>query len=178
MGKIQTERKNKANQLKEKGNAAFHNKKYLDAEKFYSEAIELNTRSRPLWTSRAGCRNTMKKYEEAISDCDSGLSIDPKCSRSIIEKGIALVGLRRFDEAKEVFESLRPLGRYASADFHMKKLHDAQDRISQVKTCDQWPIQYRLYSDCSDKNLTKVDRKSRSQTYIEKNKSYFVIVIF
>ena len=82
----------------------------------------------------------MKKYEEAISDCDSALSIDPKCSRSIIEKGIALVGLRRFDEAKKVFESLRSLGKGASADFHLKKLRNAQERILHVKTYDQWTI--------------------------------------
>ena len=42
--------------------------------------------------------------------------------------------MRRFDEAKEVFESLRPLGREASADFYLKKLHDIQDRISPLNS--------------------------------------------
>ena len=92
---MQSERKNKANQLKNKGNSAFYNNKYLDAEKFYSEAIKMGMGSRPLWTNLAACRNLMKKYEDAISDCDTALSIDPKCSRSIIEKGIALMGLRQ-----------------------------------------------------------------------------------
>ena len=136
---MQSERKNKANQLKNKGNSAFYNNKYLAAEKFYSEAIKMDIGSRPLWTNLAACRNLMKKYEDAISDCDTALSIDPKCSRSIIEKGIALMGLRRFDEAKKVFESLRLLGRDASADFHLKKLHDSQDRISQLGL-GQWPL--------------------------------------
>ena len=135
MEKMQSEvmeKKNKTRQLKEMGNEAIQKKKYLEAEKFYSEALKIDIGSRPLWTNRAACRNFMKKYEEAISDCDTALSIDSKCTRSIIEKGIALLGLKQFDEAKAVFESLRPMGRGASADFHLKKLHDVQDRISQI----------------------------------------------
>ena len=124
MEKMQSEimdKKNKTRQFKEMGNEAIHKNKYLDAEKFYSEALKIDIGSRPLWTNRATCRNLMKKYEEAISDCDTGLSIDPKCTRTIMEKGIALLGLKRFDESKEIFESLRPLGREASAEFHLKK---------------------------------------------------------
>ena len=137
MEKMQSEvmeKKKKTRQLKEMGNKAIQKKKYLDAEKFYSEALKIDIGSRQLWTNRAACRNLMKKYEEAVFDCDTALSIDQKCTRSIMEKGIALVGLKRFDEAKEVFESLRPLGREASANFHLKKLHDIQDRISPLNT--------------------------------------------
>ena len=68
-----------------------------------------------------------EKYEEAISDCDNALSIDSKCTRSIIQKGNALLSLSRFDEAKECYESLRTLGESTSADTHLKKLHDIQD---------------------------------------------------
>ena len=121
-------KKTAAKEAKEKGNAAFQKKKYAEAEKLYSEAIELNIGSRPLWTNRAACRNTMKKYEEAISDCDTALSIDRKCTRSIIQKGKAHLGLSQFDEAKECYESLRSLGESSSAAFHLKKLHDIQVR--------------------------------------------------
>ena len=123
----------KAKQLKIMGNEAFQQRKYFEAEKLYSKAIELDVGSRPLWTNRAACRNTMKKYDGAISDCDQALSIDPKCTRSMIEKGNALLGLRRFDEANQVYESLRALGEDSSADLHLKKLRDAQDRILYFK---------------------------------------------
>ena len=122
------EKKIRARDLKVKGNAAFMKKKYEEAEKYYSEAIQLNIGYRPFWTNRAKCRNVMKKYQEAISDCDSALSIDPKCTKSITEKGNALLGLERFDEAKECYESLRPLGEDASAEKLLKKLHDVQER--------------------------------------------------
>ena len=128
--KIATEiiaKKHKARDLKEKGNAAFKKKKFEEAEKCYSEAIKLNIGFRPFWTNRASCRNVMKKYEEAISDCDSALSIDPKCTKTITQKGNAFLGLKRFDAAKECYESLRSLGGSASADIHLKKLHDIQE---------------------------------------------------
>ena len=71
--------------MKEKGNDAFKEKKYEDAEKFYSEALELNLDSRPIWTNRAVCRNTMKKHEAALADCISALSIDPKNTKKGIQ---------------------------------------------------------------------------------------------
>ena len=114
--------------LKEKGNLKFKRKNFEEAEKFYSEAIELNKGSRPLWTNRAICRNSMKKHEEAISDCESALSLNPKCTKSLVQKGNALIGLGLFDEAKICYESLRPLGEGALADSYLKKVHDAQER--------------------------------------------------
>ena len=121
------EKKIKARALKEKGNSAFMKQKFEEAERCYSEAIQLNIGYRPFWTNRAKCRNVMKKYEDAISDCDSALSIDLKCTQSITEKGNALLGLKRFDDAKECYESLRLLGEYALAEKLLKKLHEVQE---------------------------------------------------
>ena len=80
------EDKKRALKLKEKGNDAFKKKKYKVAEKFYTEALQLNLDSRPVWTNRATCRNTMEKHEDASADCLSALSIDPKNTK----KGIRI----------------------------------------------------------------------------------------
>ena len=71
----------------------------------------------------------MNKYEEAISDYDSALSINPKCSQSIEQKGNAFFGLNRFEEAKNCFESLRSLGENALAENFLKKIDDIQERV-------------------------------------------------
>ena len=76
------ENKEKALNLKEKGNDAFKRKKYEVAEKFYTDALRLNPDSRPIWTNRAICRNIMKKHEAALADCMSALSIDSKCKKA------------------------------------------------------------------------------------------------
>ena len=39
------------------------------------------------------------------------------------------MGLGRFDEAKEIYESLRSLDDSEAAELNLKKLHDAQDTI-------------------------------------------------
>ena len=125
-------KKQTALQLKKQGNAAIEQKKFENAEKFYTEALQLNLGSRPLWTNRAACRNILERYEEAISDCEIALSVDPKCIRTIIQKGNALVGLDRFDEAKDCYESLRSLGEGTKADNHLKNLYDVQGKISSI----------------------------------------------
>ena len=89
--------------------------------------------SRILWTNRAKCRNVMEKYEEAISDCDSALSINLKCSKTIEQKGIALMRLGCFDDSRTCFESLRPLGESALADTCIKKLDEIQEKAETVQ---------------------------------------------
>jgi len=72
------ENKKKALKLKEMGNDVFKLKRYEVAEKFYTKSLQMNLDSRPVWTNRAICRNTMKKHEDALADCLAALSIDPK----------------------------------------------------------------------------------------------------
>ncbi len=75
----------KAIKLKDQGNDAFKQKNFEDAEKIYSEALQMNLDSRPLWTNRAVCRNSMKKHEDALADCLDALSIDPKNTKKRFE---------------------------------------------------------------------------------------------
>ena len=128
------EKKTKAKELKQKGNAAFQKNNFKEAEKFYSEAIKLNTGSRPLWTNRAICRNRMEKFENALSDCDTALKIDPKCTKSISQKGNALVGLGRFDEAKKCYELLRTLGETSLAKSYLEKINHVPKKNSYINS--------------------------------------------
>ena len=82
------ENKKKALKLKEWGNDAFKKKKYEIAEQFYSKALEKNPDSRPIWTNRAKCRNTMENHEDALTDCISALSIDPKNTKKGIQTDV------------------------------------------------------------------------------------------
>ena len=112
-----------AKALKEQGNQLFKNKKYAEAEDCYSEALKIHPGCRILWTNRAICRNTMGKYNEAISDCNSALTIDPKCSKSIVHKGNAYLNSGNNDQARICFESLRTLGEENLAETYLKKLN-------------------------------------------------------
>ena len=116
------EKKTEAKALKDRGNQFFKDKKYVEAEQYYSMALKLHPGCRILWTNRAICRNTMRKFDEAISDCISALTIDPKCSKSIIQKGNAHLNSGNYDQARACFESLRELGEESLANTHLKKL--------------------------------------------------------
>ena len=72
----------RAKDLKERGKELFKWNIFEKAAECYSSAILLNPGDKQLWTNRAICRNSLKKYEEAISDCESALSIDPSCTKS------------------------------------------------------------------------------------------------
>ena len=48
--------------------------------------------------------------------------------KSITQKGNALLGLSRFDEAKACYESLRYLNERQLAESLLKKLHDTKGR--------------------------------------------------
>ena len=48
--------------------------------------------------------------------------------KSITQKGNAHFGLGQFDDARECYESLRPLGENSVADQYLKKLREAQER--------------------------------------------------
>ena len=115
------EMKIKARTLKEGGNQLFRNGRYVEAEKCYSEALKIHPGCRILWTNRAICRNTMGKFAEALSDCNSALTIDPKCSKSIVQKGNAFFKSGQIDQARECYESLRMIDENDLADTYLKK---------------------------------------------------------
>ena len=74
----------------------------------------------------------MKKHDEAILDCESALTINPKCTKSIAQKGNALLHIGLFDQAKVCYESLRLLGEGALANTYLKKLDDIQEKAETV----------------------------------------------
>ena len=49
-------------------------------------------------------------------------------TKTITQKGNALLGLGQFDEAKECYESLHEVGENSAADQYLKKLHDTQEK--------------------------------------------------
>lgn len=74
--------KKRAKDLKERGKELFKMNNFAKAAESYSSAILLNPGDKQLWTNRAICRIRMKKYEKAISDCESALSIDSRCIKA------------------------------------------------------------------------------------------------
>ncbi|KAJ7588129.1 hypothetical protein C8J56DRAFT_860833 [Mycena floridula] len=70
-----------AARLKDEGNALFVNKDFVEANKKYSEAIDLQP-SAVLYSNRAACRLNTKEYLGACDDSKMAIELDPTYARA------------------------------------------------------------------------------------------------
>ncbi|KAI7513888.1 U-box-domain-containing protein [Hortaea werneckii] len=64
-----------AEQLKDKGNLAFRNGSYAEAEDFYTQAIQKYSRNPLIFTNRANARLKLQQWDGAVNDCLKSLEI-------------------------------------------------------------------------------------------------------
>ena len=69
--------------LKEKGNALFKQKRYEDAIVFYNKAIKLNPNIEVLYSNKGTCEKCLKQYKESIRDYEKSLEINPKNTKNM-----------------------------------------------------------------------------------------------
>ena len=69
--------------LKEKGNALFKQKRYEDAIVFYNKALKLNPNVEVLYSNKGTCEKCLKQYKESIRDYEKSLEINPKNTKNM-----------------------------------------------------------------------------------------------
>ncbi|XP_051772341.1 tetratricopeptide repeat protein 31 isoform X1 [Ctenopharyngodon idella] len=70
------------------------------AVKYFTDAIKNNPKEYKLFGNRSYCYEKMFEYEKALTDADIALSMNPKWIKGLYRKGKALVGLKRYYEAR------------------------------------------------------------------------------
>ena len=90
-------------ELKKRGNAAFKNKSFLEAETLYTAAIKWNPNTTALYSNRCAARVEMAKFTDALEDGEKCVELKPDWSKSHFRVGQALAGLDRTDEALSAF---------------------------------------------------------------------------
>ncbi len=113
------ERKGKANELKTKGNKSYTDRKFLEAVKLYTRAIQISPTPDPVYFSnRAACVSRFPdlnskpsfpsigymyyekpEYEKAVEDCTAALNIDKMHVRSLNRRGTAYEKMGKLKEA-------------------------------------------------------------------------------
>ncbi|XP_030046750.1 tetratricopeptide repeat protein 31 [Microcaecilia unicolor] len=88
------------------GNEMAKFQRYKEAVPFFTEAIKLNPREYRLFGNRSYCYERMLQYTEALNDAEVALSLMPHWPKGYFRKGKALMGLKRYDEAKNTFEAV------------------------------------------------------------------------
>ncbi|KAM0905049.1 hypothetical protein ACQ4PT_017614 [Festuca glaucescens] len=90
-------------QLKLCGEKAVKRKDYRAASMFYSEAIELDPSDATLYSNRSFCHMQMPEADRALFDANTCIDLRPGWLKGYYRKGVALMFLKEYKEACDVF---------------------------------------------------------------------------
>lgn len=126
------EERAKAEEFKEKGNAAMKTGEYQKAADLYTEAIKIDLSNPVYRCNRSAAMMGMNKFEEAEEDAYVATQLDPKYAKAWSHMGMALLKRGQGKRAKRAYEkALEVAGKDASPAMH-KGLADAEARIKEV----------------------------------------------
>ncbi|GLB42705.1 putative tetratricopeptide repeat [Lyophyllum shimeji] len=111
------ERTRLAASFKEKGNAAYKDRRFAQAAVFYTRAIEVTPKPEPVfYSNRAACYVNMQppQLDLVVEDCDAALKLDSNYVKALNRRAIALEGLDRLDEALRDFTAATILDKFAN----------------------------------------------------------------
>ncbi|XP_029983242.1 sperm-associated antigen 1 isoform X1 [Sphaeramia orbicularis] len=97
---------------------------YEMAVKYFTDAIKYNPRETRLFGNRSLCYERMHQYENALSDADVALTMEPNWTKGLFRKGKALCGLKKYYEASLVYNDVLKLD--SSSKEAMQELKRAQ----------------------------------------------------
>ncbi|KAG8345002.1 putative Tetratricopeptide repeat [Trypanosoma vivax] len=95
-------------ELKGKGNDAFKAKKFEEAIEWYTKAIDLDPKaesSAPLYSNRAACWQNLGKFDNALADSESCISVRPEWLKGHFRKGVALQSMGNYDGAQKSLQN-------------------------------------------------------------------------
>ena len=144
--------------LKEKGNALFKQKRYEDAIGYYNKAIKLNPNQEVLYSNKGTCEKCLKEYKEAIRDYEKALEINPKNTKNMNRLASVYIIKGKIGDAKILQEKALNLEPYNSTFREQmtsieKILEDEiklEDKIKDKKFEDAEEVCKRLIEKVSD----------------------------
>lgn len=91
------------------GNRLAATGQYEMAVKYFTDAIKYNPRETRLFGNRSLCFERMHQYENALSDAEVALTMEPNWTKGLFRKGKALCGLKKYYEASLVYKDVLKL---------------------------------------------------------------------
>eukprot|EP00197_Chlamydomonas_leiostraca_P003143 CAMPEP_0202869786 /NCGR_PEP_ID=MMETSP1391-20130828/13229_1 /ASSEMBLY_ACC=CAM_ASM_000867 /TAXON_ID=1034604 /ORGANISM="Chlamydomonas leiostraca, Strain SAG 11-49" /LENGTH=507 /DNA_ID=CAMNT_0049550165 /DNA_START=71 /DNA_END=1594 /DNA_ORIENTATION=+ len=128
---VSDEDKAKAEQEKDKANAAFKAKHFLQAIDGYTRAIELNPNNAIYYANRAFANTKLENYGSAVADATKALEIDPKYIKAYYRRGDANFAMGR---CKLALKDLRLAAKVAPRDPDLrKKLGECEKEVKRLR---------------------------------------------
>jgi len=91
--------KEKAVDVKNRGNKAFTSGDLKEAVKLYTEAINLDPTDHTFWANRSASYSGLAQHDKALSDAEEAIRLKKDWMKGYYRKGIALLALENYDEA-------------------------------------------------------------------------------
>ncbi|XP_057306307.1 uncharacterized protein LOC130644641 isoform X2 [Hydractinia symbiolongicarpus] len=96
-------------QLAVQGNQLAQTGDYHGAVDMFTKAINLDQTDFRFFGNRSYCYDRIEKYKNALEDADAAIVLAPEWPKGHFRKGRALTGLKRFQEAEQVFQQVLKL---------------------------------------------------------------------
>ncbi|KAI9098625.1 hypothetical protein DFS34DRAFT_618244 [Phlyctochytrium arcticum] len=87
--------------VKDRANDYYKKGDYYQAVDLYSEAIELAPDNATIYSNRAAALMMIRRYKQAISDCEAAVARDPDNIKGYLRASKCLIHLGQFDKARE-----------------------------------------------------------------------------
>ncbi|KAF2107463.1 hypothetical protein BDV96DRAFT_589337 [Lophiotrema nucula] len=155
---------------KEEGNASFKSGRFQHAIDTYSTALEIdpsnkNTNSKIL-QNRALCYTRLKKWTEAVADCDKAIELDPGYTKAKKTRAKALGEAGNWEEAVRDLKAIHEAN--PSEPGIAKEIRNAELELKKSKRKDYYKI-LGIEKDATEQEIKKAYRKLAIVHHPDKN---------
>jgi len=119
---------NLAAEARERGNALFKKSDFAGAVKDYTEAIKRDDTDPRAYSNRAACYTKLMAINEALKDCETCITLDPKFVKGYIRKAAIQFLKKEYPECLETCQQAK------DADVEKKNTVEIDQQINKVYT--------------------------------------------
>lgn len=160
----------KLDRMKEEGNKEYKAGHWQGAIDKYTEALSIDPANRginsKLLQNRALCRLKLKEYDEAISDCDAAIALDPSYTKARRTKANAYGLAERWEDAVREWKALAE--REPEDRTVLKEVKRAELELKKSQRKDYYKI-LGVTKDADEKEIKKAYRKLAVVHHPDKN---------
>jgi tetratricopeptide (TPR) repeat protein len=124
--------KEKAEDFKNKGNAALQKKQYQEAVDLYTEAIKIDLGNAIYRCNRSAASFSSDKFEDAEEDAYVATLLDPKYAKAWSRLGAARLKLGNIKRAKEAYQRALAVAGKNATDQMRQGLKDSQEKLAEA----------------------------------------------
>jgi DnaJ homolog subfamily C member 7 len=160
----------KLDKAKEEGNSAFKTGRFARAVELYTEALEVDSSNKStnakILQNRAVARMKLKQFNEAISDCDQAIRLDPTYIKARKMRAKAVGESGNWDQAVKDLKELAE--QHPEEPGMAKEVKDAEMELRKSKRKDYYKI-LGIEKDAGENEIKKGYRKQALVLHPDKN---------